>query len=166
MSTSENRLDVNPKRDVLAPGIIISAVAATAAFGGLATDPDSGWYKGLEKPAWQPPSLVFAPVWTVLYVLIAASMILVWRRSEGKGREKTFVLWGSNLALNLAWTFIFFRGHSPLAAGVEIIALEGTTIALIVRSWPISRVAALLIVPYALWVAFAAALTWTIALKN
>ena len=81
-------------------------------------------------------------------------------------RRPTFVLFGSNLALNLAWSLIFFRGRSPLAAGVEIVALEGTTIALIIRAWPVSRLASLLLVPYALWVAFATALTWSIAARN
>lgn len=154
------------RREMLAPGAIISAVAGSAALGGLATDPDSSWYKDLDKPSWQPPAYVFAPVWTVLYALIATSMILVWRRSGREGRQKTFVLWGSNLALNLAWTIIFFRGHSPLAAGVEILVLEGTTVGLIVRSWPVSRISALMLVPYLLWVALASALTWTIALRN
>jgi tryptophan-rich sensory protein len=76
------------------------------------------------------------------------------------------VLYGSNLALNLAWTLIFFRGRSPLAAGAEIVALEATTVALIVRVRPISPAASLLLVPYALWVAFATALTWAIATRN
>ena len=154
------------RREMRAPGAIISAVAGSPALGGLATDPDSSWYKDLDKPSWQPPAYVFAPVWTVLYALIATSMILVWRRSGREGRQKTFVLWGSNLALNLAWTIIFFRGHSPLAAGVEILVLEGTTVGLIVRSWPVSRISALMLVPYLLWVALASALTWTIALRN
>ena len=66
----------------------------------------------------------------------------------------------------LAWTLIFSRGRSPLAAGVEIVVLEGTTVALVIRAWPLSRLAALLLVPYALWVAFATALTWTIWARN
>lgn len=76
------------------------------------------------------------------------------------------VLYGSNLALNLAWTLIFFRGRSPLAASAEIVALEATTVALIVRVRPISAPAALMLVPYALWVAFAAAISWAITSRN
>ena len=83
-------------------------------------------------------------MWTVLYALIATSMIVVGRRER-----PPWVLLGSNLALNLAWTVIFFRGHSPLAAGVEIVALEATTVALVVRARPVSRLAALCLVPYA-----------------
>lgn len=149
-----------------ATGSIAAAVVATAKLGGLATDPDSEWFRSLAQPDWQPPSWVFAPVWTALYALIATSMAMVWHRTSGEERQRLFVLWGGNLALNVAWTAIFFRGHSPLAAGVEIVALEGTTIALIVNSRSISRVASLILVPYALWVGFATLLTWAIAARN
>ncbi len=148
--------------------LILGAVGAVAGIGGVATGPvvDSRWYRRLRKPSWQPPGAVFGPVWSVLYAMIATSMLTVRRRAGEQGQRPLFVLYGSNLALNLAWSFIFFRGRSPLAAGVEVVALEGTTIALIVRAWPVSRLASLLLVPYALWVAFAAALTWTIVRLN
>jgi tryptophan-rich sensory protein len=151
-------------RDV---ALILGAVGAVAGIGGIATGPavDSRWYRRLRKPSWQPPGAVFGPVWTVLYAMIAASMLTV-RRTPDAAQRPLFVLYGSNLALNLAWSLIFFRGRSPLAAGVEVSALEGTTVALIVRAWPVSRLAALLLVPYALWVAFATALTWAIVRRN
>lgn len=146
---------------------IVGAVAATAGIGAIATTPvlESRWYRRLNKPPWQPPGPVFGPVWTVVYALIAASM-LVLRSGRGDEQRPLFVLFGTNLALNLAWTLIFFRGRSPLAAGVEIVVLEGTTVALMVRAWPVSRLAGLLLVPYALWVAFATALTWAIWARN
>ncbi|MFL5860334.1 MAG: TspO/MBR family protein, partial [Solirubrobacteraceae bacterium] len=146
---------------------VLGAVGATAGIGGLATTSalETRWYRRLKKPPWQPPGPVFGPVWTVIYALIAASMLLL-REHGGQGQQPLFVLFGSNLALNLAWTLIFFRGRSPLAAGVEIVVLEGTTAALVVRAWPMSRLAALLLVPYALWVAFATALTWAIWARN
>src|SRR4051812_21567276 len=149
-----------PVRDV---ALIVGAVGATAALSGVATTSvlDSRWYRRLRKPPWQPPDVVFGPVWTVLYALIACSMVTVRRRRPASQRP-LFVLFGTNLALNLAWTLIFFRGRSPLAAGVEIVVLEGTTIALVVRAWPVSRLASLLLVPYAVWIAFATALTWGI----
>jgi tryptophan-rich sensory protein len=146
---------------------IAAAVGATAGLGALATTPalDSRWYRGLQKPRWQPPGPVFGPVWSVIYALIATSMLIA-RSRDGAGQRPLFILFGTNLALNVLWTLIFFRGHSPLAAGVEIVILEGTTVALVVRTWPISRLAGLLLVPYALWIAFAAALTWAIWARN
>ena len=108
---------------------------------------------------------MFGPIWTVLYALIASSMVTL-RRGPTSSQRPLFILFGTNLALNLAWTLIFFRGRSPLAAGVEIVALEGTTLALVIRAWPVSRAAALMLVPYAAWVAFATALTWAISRRN
>src|SRR4029079_13711349 len=146
---------------------ILGAVGATAGIGAAATTPvlETRWYRRLRKPPWQPPGPVFGPVWTVIYALIAASMLVV-RRHGGEPQRPMFVLFGTNLALNLAWTLIFFRGRSPLAAGVEILVLEGTTVALVVRAWPASRLASLLLVPYAMWLVFATALTWTIWARN
>lgn len=153
------------RRPTREEALIVGAVGATAGPGAVATAPGvaSRWYHDLDKPSWQPPGAAFGPVWTVLYALIATSMLRV-RRAGGD--RSLFVLFGTNLALNFAWTLIFFRGRSPLAAGVEIVVLEGTTVALVVRSWRLSRLASLLLVPYALWVALATALTWAIWARN
>lgn len=150
-----------------AAAAIVAAVGATAGIGGAATAPvvESRWYRRLRKPDWQPPGAVFGPVWSLLYALLAASMLTVRHRRGGQDRG-LWVLYGGNLALNLAWTLIFFRGRSPLAASVEIVALEATTVALIVRVRPLSGIASLLLIPYALWVAFATALTWAITTRN
>jgi len=163
-SAAESRPSGLTRRDA---ALILGAVGGTAGIGAAATTPvlSSRWYRRLNKPPWQPPGPVFGPVWSVIYALIAASM-LVARGRGGEQQRPLFVLFGTNLALNLAWTLIFFRGHSPLAAGVEIVALEGTTVALVVRAWPLSRLAALLLVPYAIWIAFASALTWAIWARN
>jgi benzodiazapine receptor len=163
-------LDEKGARDITArdAALILGAVAATAGLGASATTPalSSRWYRRLDKPSWQPPGPVFGPVWTVVYALIAASMLLTRRHGGDDAQRPLFVLFGTNLALNLAWTLIFFRGRSPLAAGVEILMLEGTTVALVVRAWPASRLASLLLVPYAIWLGFATALTWTIWARN
>jgi translocator protein len=105
-------------------------------------------------------------VWTVLYVLIAVAATLAVRDVPGARRRLVTGLFAANLALNLAWTWIFFRGHSPRAAGVEILVLLGTIAALIRLIWPHNRTAALALAPYGAWVAFATALTWTIAARN
>jgi tryptophan-rich sensory protein len=143
-----------------------AAVTAVAVVGGLATDTSSDWYQELDRPSWQPPGAVFGPVWTVLYVLIAIAATLSYRDVGGPRRRLVLGLYAANLALNLAWTWIFFQGHSPRAAGVEILALLGTTVALIGLVRPHNRTAALALAPYAAWVTFATALTWAIAARN
>ena len=149
---------------------IVGAVVATAAAGTAASAPavSSGWYRRLKKPSWQPPGAAFGPVWTILYGCVALSMLDVRRghRADASGPGPIFVLYGSNLVLNAAWTWLFFRFRLLRAAGLEIVVLEATTVALIVRLRRRAPRAALLLVPYALWVAFAAALNWAIAARN
>ena len=143
-----------------------AAVTAVAVVGGLATDTSSDWYQNLDRPSWQPPGSVFGPVWTVLYVLLAISATLAYRDVGGPRRRLTLGLYAANLALNVAWTWIFFQGHAPTAAGVEILFLLGTIVALIWLVRPHNRVAAAALVPYGAWVTFATILTWTIAANN
>jgi tryptophan-rich sensory protein len=143
-----------------------AAVTAVAVVGGLATDTQSEWYRDLERPSWQPPGAVFGPVWTVLYVLIAIAATLAYRDVGGPRRRLVLGLFAANLALNLAWTWIFFQGHAPTAAGVEILLLLGSIVGLIALVRPYNRAAALALAPYGAWVAFASALTWTIAARN
>jgi benzodiazapine receptor len=146
--------------------VITGAVAGIAGLGGIATDTDSAWYRDLELPSWQPPGAAFAPVWTVLYALLARSAYLAWRDLSGSRRTPVLGLYALNGALNLAWTILFFRAHRPAIAGIEILMLLTTILALIILMRPVSRQASWALVPYALWVAFAAALTWAIAANN
>src|SRR5690348_3780461 len=143
-----------------------AAVTGVAIAGGIGTDTSSDWYRKLDKPSWQPPGAVFGPVWTVLYVLIALAATLAVRDVPGARGRLVTGLFAANLALNLAWTWVFFRGHSARAAGVEILVLLGTIAALIRLIWPHNRAAALALAPYGAWVTFATALTWTIAARN
>ena len=158
--------DDSKRKQVLGLIVWLLIAFSAAAVGGAASVNSPEFYRQLDRPTWAPPASAFGPVWTVLYALLAASVIAIRRRSPASERGPIYFLYGSNLALNLAWTLIFFRGRSPLAAGVEIVVLEGTCVALIVRAWPASRLAALALVPYAAWVAFATALTWSIAARN
>jgi tryptophan-rich sensory protein len=143
--------------------VIVAAVIAIALFGGLATDTTSAWYMNLAKPAWQPPAWLFGPVWTLLYLLLALSAIIVWHHTSGDTRRSLMTLYAINGILNLAWTFIFFQGHAPVWAGVEIIVLWLTIALMMARTRPISHAASLMLLPYLLWVGFASILTWAIA---
>lgn len=154
------------RRSPLAPPLIALAVIGVAAVGGLATDTTSAWYESLDRPAFQPPGAVFGPVWTLLYIALGVSAWRAWRVVTGRERNLVLGLYAANFALNAAWTAIFFQLHAPVAAGVEILVLLVTIVALVRLLQPWDRLAAWLLVPYGLWVAFASVLTWTIALTN
>lgn len=144
-----------------------AAVVATAAAGGLGTDTESGWYRGLDLPPFQPPGPAFGIVWSILYALIAASASRATRAApDGRVRRRVVWMFVANLLLNVAWTWIFFRAHRAGAAGIEILVLQASTLLLIRELTAFDRTAARLLVPYAAWVAFATVLTWTIAATN
>ena len=114
------------------------------------------WYAELAKPTWTPPGWIFGPVWTVLYVLIALSASLVWRAQPRFGLP--LVLWSAQLGLNTIWSWLFFGLERPGLAAIDIVVLLGTIIATAYAFVRVSRTAALLLLPYALWVGFASAL--------
>lgn len=129
---------------------------------GFVTRPDD-WYARLRKAPFNPPNWVFAPVWTILYVLIAVAGWRVFARAPG---GTAMGVWVAALALNFLWPPVFFRLHRPAAALVFVFALLLANILFIVTSWPVDQVAALLFVPYVAWVAFAALLNAAIVRLN
>jgi tryptophan-rich sensory protein len=122
-----------------------------------------GWYAQLVKPAFNPPGWLFAPVWTALYILIAIAGWRVWERNRNSWPMR---LWWAQLVLNFLWTPVFFRAHLIGLALADIALLLAVIIGFIVTAWRIDRTAALLFVPYAAWVAFAAILTASILALN
>ena len=143
-----------------------AAVTATAVLGAVASSPGSRWYRALDKPSWQPPGAVFGPVWTTLYALIAFAGGRTLARTDGAARRRYLGAFGANLALNTAWSWIFFRAHRPLPAAVEAVALAASSADLTRRSWARDRVAGVALLPYAAWTAFAAVLSGAIARRN
>lgn len=113
------------------------------------------WYAGLTKPAFNPPNWIFAPVWTVLYVLIA---IAGWRCWERAPLGAPMRIWVVQLVLNFLWSPIFFGAHLMGLALVVILALLVSVLTFMFASWRHDRIAAWLFAPYAAWVAFAALL--------
>jgi translocator protein len=146
--------------------LVAAAVVGVAGAGGLATDTGSSWYRSLEKPAWQPPGWVFGPVWSVLYALLGLAAFLAWRDAHGPRRRPLLALFVANGVLNAAWTYIFFAAKRPFLAGVEILALLATIVAMSVLLRPFSRLGARALVPYGAWVAYAATINWAIAVRN
>jgi len=121
------------------------------------------WYGSLHKPPFNPPSWLFPIAWTVLYVLIA---IAGWRTYERVGSAAVMQVWWAQLALNFAWSPIFFTAHLMWPALGVIVAMFAATVAFIVLQWRRDRTAALLFVPYAGWVAFASVLNASLNVLN
>ena len=146
---------------IIALVCFIAACFAAALAGSFFRPGD--WYEGLDKPAWRPPNKVFAPVWTLLYLMIAASGWLVWR-SEGFGLP--LVVYFVQLALNAAWSYLFFGRRRPDFGFYDIVALWIAIAVTIVLFAGISDWATALLVPYLAWVSFAAALNFAIWRRN
>jgi tryptophan-rich sensory protein len=139
-------------RQTLRLVVFLAITFGAAAFG--AQFMPGPWYAEIAKPAWTPPSSVFGPVWTILYVMIALSAWLVWRAQPRFGVP--IGLWCAQLALNTIWSWLFFGLERPDLAAGDIVVLLGTIVAYAFAG--VSRTAALLLLPYGLWVGFATAL--------
>jgi tryptophan-rich sensory protein len=129
-----------------------------AVVGGLASARATDYYESLSRPSWAPPGWLFGVVWTPLYVLIAIAPWLVWRERGEHAVGAALAVWAAQLVLNALWTWIFFAWERPGAALVEIVALLVLIAVTIVLFARVSPLAAALLVPYFLWVAFATAL--------
>ncbi|KPK62816.1 TspO protein [candidate division WOR_3 bacterium SM23_42] len=125
------------------------------------------WYAALKKPAFSPPNWLFGPVWITLYVLMGISLFLVWRKSVDIPAVKTgLTVFGVQLILNILWSAAFFGLKSPVAGLLFIIALWIAILVTILRFTRVSEFAAILLVPYIVWVSFAAILNLSLFLLN
>jgi tryptophan-rich sensory protein len=117
------------------------------------------WYPTLARPSFAPPTWVFGPVWTTLYVMMGVASWLVWRQGLARPEARSaLTVYAVQLAFNLAWPWLFFGLRQPFLALLEIVVL---LVLIGVTAWrfaPLSRAAAVLMVPYGSWVAFASAL--------
>ena len=125
--------------------------------------PPGDWYASLAKPSWNPPAWIFGPVWTALYLMMAVAAWVVWKRS---GWRLAIRLYFFQLLLNAAWTPIFFGARQIGWAAVEIVVLWLAIVATLAAFLRISKTAGWLLVPYLLWVTFAAFLNFTLWRMN
>jgi len=152
----------------LLPIVLGSLVGWLSMSGGAKNE----WYKKLEKPAWTPPSVVFGPVWSVLYVMLGAASVPVFQAWQANvpGAGPALLVFLASLALNLAWTPTFFTFQRPDIALALILALLLSIFAMMAMFSRLSRSSSWLLVPYAAWVAYAstlnAAIVATLAAKN
>ena len=158
----------HPSQGILSDIGIILSVALVAALGGLVSGGSSDpWYDALTKPAFNPPDVTFAIVWPILYVFMALSAIIVRRnavRFEWAGAS--FSLFFLQLGLNLAWSVLFFFFHRPVWSLIDLIALWIAAALMIREFYGFSRFAALLQIPYILWLSFATYLNAMIVTLN
>jgi tryptophan-rich sensory protein len=137
-------------------------------IGAIFTTPAiSTWYATLKKPSFQPPNWLFAPAWTLLFLLMGIALYLIWNKGLPFAQVRTAVIFFAiQLALNILWSVLFFGAKLPLAGLIEIALLWVAILLTILRFWPLSRPAGILLLPYILWVSFATALNAAIVLLN
>ena len=162
--------DIDPKLWGRTVGAMSGAVAGTALVGGLLTDPRSRWYRRLDKPSFQPPAAVFGPVWTALYGLIALSSAATIADAREQGNDEAADGFeralAANLALNTAWSGVFFRAHAPVlaAAVAALLALSSADLTRRAAASGPGKAAALGL--YTAWCTFATVLSTEVARKN
>ncbi|MET0657540.1 MAG: TspO/MBR family protein [Steroidobacteraceae bacterium] len=150
---------LSPSKQAIGLLIWLLVVFAAAAVGAFASASASEFYSDLVRPPWAPPGWLFGPVWTVLYALMGGAAWLVWRAHGFGGARKALLVFLLQLAANALWTWVFFVWRQGELAFAEILLLLALILATIVLFWRVSRVAAVLLFPYLLWVSFASALT-------
>lgn len=143
--------------------LFLAVCFAVSGMGAIFTSRSvSEWYPVLQKPSWNPPAWVFGPVWTVLYLMMAIAAWMVWRRRGFREGAAALLIFAFQLALNAAWSPLFFGLRNPLAGLLDIIPLWAAILVTIAAFRKISPLAAALLIPYWLWVSFATALNFMI----
>lgn len=148
--------------------ITVAICLAAGVIGSFFTTPNiPTWYADLNKPWFTPPSWVFGPVWTILFILMGISLFLVLREGwERRDVQIGTAVFGIQLVLNILWSYLFFGLRSPLYGLIGIVALWIAILATIIWFFRISRPAAILLVPYIAWVSIATALNYSIYVLN
>jgi tryptophan-rich sensory protein len=165
-------MDINERRpklkhDILGLVVFLALCVLVSGAGGAVTAKSVGtWYQALQKPSFNPPDWIFAPVWTVLYLFMAIAGWRVWRTAPGELGRLELAVFVAQLGLNFAWSFMFFAIQRVDLALAIIIVLFLVIIANTILFWRIDRWAGILFVPYVLWVGFAAVLNASIWALN
>ena len=152
-----------PQRQWLALLISLVVVYAASGFGALASIQAKAFYATLQQPSWAPPAGVFGPVWTTMFTMMGVAAWLVWREP---GHRRALQLFGVQLAVNVLWSWLFFAWHQGALAFADVLLLEGLIVATAVQFWRFNKLAALMLLPYALWVGFAAVLNFWLWQNN
>ena len=133
--------------------LVIGGISGFATSAGIST-----WYADLNKPVFNPPNYLFGPVWTGLYILMGVSLFLVWKSPSSDARNTALLIFGIQLLLNFAWSFIFFYFHQVGWALVEILLVWLSILIMIFVFQNLNKTAAYIQIPYLIWVSFATVL--------
>ena len=148
--------------------ISILVCQGAGAIGSLFTSPAiSTWYSTIQKPSFNPPNWIFAPVWILLFLLMGISLYLIWSKGfYNKETKIAIFIFFVQLILNILWSIIFFALQSPLYAFIEIIILWFMILLTIITFYRVSKITVYLLLPYIIWVSFALVLNFSILIIN
>lgn len=151
----------------IAPTIIAAGVALITAIMGATITEIGPWYHALKQPPWAPPEIAFGIIWTIIFSLTAIAGTIGWRAAPNRPTAEAMVgLFALNGFLNILWSFLFFKLHRPDWAQIEVIFLWLSILALILTVRRYSRTAALLLLPYLIWVSIATILNFEVVRLN
>jgi len=152
----------------LFPLLISILIALSAGFiGSFFTTPSiASWYAFINKPSFSPPNWLFAPAWTLLYILMGIAAFLIWQKRDNQKTKQALRFYGTQLILNALWSIIFFGMHNPGLAFLEIIFLWIFIFLTLIKFYKINKTAGILFIPYLLWVSFASILNYAIWMLN
>lgn len=148
------------------PALVAGAVAVLVAVTGARATELGRWYRELIKPSWQPPDWAFGPAWTTVYAFCIWSAARAWPAASPSQRGIYLAAWGVNLTANVWWSVLFFRNRRPDWALREVVLLWLSIVGVMLATWPADTLAALLLLPYLLWVSFASVLNRAIVRLN
>ena len=134
---------------------LMAVFIPTALVSFFTTSQIATWYPTVIKPDFTPPSWVFAPIWTLLYIFMAIALARVWKMEATPARKKWLFAFATQLLLNLLWSVLFFALHGFLTSVIEIVVLWFSVVVLTLCSWEVDRVSFWLLIPYLAWVTFA-----------
>jgi translocator protein len=156
-----------PLQTWLVFGLLLALVAATGGLAAQVTVPSLGWYAGLNRPGFTPPDRLFGPVWTILYAVMAIAAWRVWRAEIGRSSvRRALAMFLVQLAFNALWSPVFFGAKRPDIAFMVIVMLLGALGVTLAQFFRVDRLAGWMLIPYLLWVAYAAVLNGAIVLLN
>lgn len=157
---------VSIKSQAIAAVLLLGLTFIAAAIGGLGSASAGSFYQQITQPAFAPPSWVFGPVWSLLYLAMGVAAFLVWRSAPIEKTRPVLALYIIHLGVNALWSWLFFAWRSGLWASVGVVILLALVVWVTLRFRYFSNIAALLMVPYLAWVSFATLLTITIWQMN